>query len=161
MTWKTTLSFIAAATLLILLSGWLLQANLLPIQPTLSYTVQKRSFVQLWFRLAISLGFILPGAAFLVGIRRQKVRIIFGFYLLVLIVQVATELTLIQIFPSSLMVIIGTIYTTFRVWQLWQGQRLAQNGSAYNQFIQGLLWLLLLFWSANIVVLLIRIWELL
>lgn len=159
MTWKTTLSFIVAATLLILLSGWLLEANLLPIQSTLSYTVTERNFVQLWLQIAIGLGIILPGAAFLVGIRRPKVRIIFGFYLLVLAVQIATERILIRIFPSSLMVIVGMIYTTFRIWQLWQGQRLAQSGNAYNQFIRGILWLLLLFWSANFVVLLIRIWE--
>ncbi len=88
MTWKTTLSFIVCATLLILLSGWLIEANLLPIQSNLSYSEVKRNFVQLWFRIAIVLGIILPTAAFLVGIRRLKVRIILGFYILVLAVQI-------------------------------------------------------------------------
>lgn len=163
MTWKTTLSFIVGATLLILLSGWLLEANLLPIQSNSSYSEVKRNFVQLWFRIAIVLGIILPVAAFLVGIRRPKVRIILGFYLLVLAVQIVTERILIQIFPSSLMVIIGISYTTFRIWQLRQGQQLAatQSVNAYSQFISGLLLLLLLFWSANFVVLLILIWEIL
>lgn len=163
MTWKTTLSFIVIATLVILLSGWLIEANLLPIQSNLSYSEVKRNFMQLWFRIAITLGIILPAAAFLVGIRRLKVRIILGFYLLVLAVQIVTERILIQIFPSSLMVIIGITYTTFRIWQLRQGQQLAatQSVNAYNQFISGLLLLLLLFWSANFVVLLIRIWEIL
>lgn len=163
MTWKTSLSFIVVATIVILLSGWLIEANLLPIQSNLSYSEAKRNFMQLWFRLAIVLGIVLPVAAFLVGIRRPKVRIILGFYLLVLAVQIVTERILIQIFPSSLLVIIGITYTTFRIWQLRQGQQLAvtQSVNAYSQFISGLLLLLLLFWSANFVLLLILLWEIL
>ena len=48
MTWKTILLFIVSATLLILLSDWLIVANLLPIQTAINYSEAERSFLKIW-----------------------------------------------------------------------------------------------------------------
>ncbi len=156
MTWKTILSFIVNATLLILLSGWLIGANFLPIQTELSYSEGERSFVQIWLSLAIAIGLILPGVGFLVWIQRPIARTIFGFYLLVLAIQILTELIFSRIFFPSLLVIIGSIYTAFRVWHLWQSQQFVRGNG--ERVMDGLLWLLLLFWSANLIFLLVLGW---
>lgn len=162
MTWKTILSFIVSATLLVLLSGWLIRANLLPIQTEINYSEAERSFVQIWLQVAIAIGLLLPGVAFLVWIRHAGARTVFGFYLLVLGIQIITEQIFSRVFSSSLLVIVGTIYTTFRVWQLWQGQQFlrvnAQSGNVRFSVAQGLLWLMLLFWSANLIFLLVVGW---
>ena len=161
MTWKTILSFIASATLLTLLSGWLIGANVLPIQTKLIHSEAEESFVQIWFQVALMIGLLLPGVAFLMWIRRPKTRTVFGFYLLVLGIQIVTEQICIRVFSSSLLVIVGTLYTGFRVWQLWQGQQvlraIAQSRNR-ERVARGLLWLLLLFWSANLIVLLVTGW---
>lgn len=95
-------------------------------------------------------------------IRNPKVRTVLGFYLLVFAVQIVTEQIYSRIFSSSLLVIVGTIYTTFRVWQLWQGQHFlranAQSRNVSFAVAEGLLWLMLLFWSANLIFLLVVGW---
>lgn len=162
MSWKTILSFIISATILTLLFGWLIKANILPIQTEINYSEAERNFVRIWIQIALVIGLLLPGVAFLVWIRHQKARTVFGFYLLVLAVQIITEQIANRVFSSSLLVIVGTIYTTFRVWQLWQGQQFfkvtAQSTNIREQVAQGLLWLMLLFWSANLIFLLVVGW---
>ena len=49
---------------------------------------------------------------------------------------------------KSVVVIIGTLYTGFRIWQLWLGLNLM----VYPQ-LWWLLWLILLFWIANMIML--------
>ncbi|MEG4962530.1 MULTISPECIES: hypothetical protein [unclassified Microcoleus] len=162
MTWKTILSFIVSATVLTLLSGWLMVANLLPIQAEIDYSEAERSFVQIWLQVAIVIGLLLPGVAFLVWIRHPNLRTIFGFYLLVLAIQIVSEQIFSRVFSSSLLVIIGTIYTAFRVWQLWQSQQFLRmsdpSGKVGDRLAHGLLWILLLFWSANLIFLLVIGW---
>ncbi|MFB8788287.1 MAG: hypothetical protein U7123_05425 [Potamolinea sp.] len=162
MTWKTILSFIVGATLLTLLSGWLIVANLLPIQAAIDYSEAERSFLKIWLQVALVIGLLLPVIAFLVWIRHPNVRTVFGFYLLVLAVQIVSEQIFSHVFSSSILVIIGTIYTTFRVGQLWQSQQFlkvnAQSGNVRDRVSQSLLWLLLLFWSANLIFLLVVGW---
>ena len=113
-------------------------------------------------QLAIVIGLLLPGVAFLVWIRHPNLRAVFGFYLLVMGIQIVTEQLCSRIFSASLLVIIGTIYTTFRVWQLWEGQHFlranAQSRNVSFAVAQGLVWLMLLFWSANLIFLLAVGW---
>ncbi|MBD2001106.1 hypothetical protein H6G00_31695 [Leptolyngbya sp. FACHB-541] len=157
MDWKTTLSFIVSATLLILLGGWLLEANVLPIPTELNYSQTEQHLIRIWLQAAVVIGLILPGISFLAHLRRPRARSILGFYLLVLIIQIITEQILSGVFPSGLVLIIGSLYTAFRVWQLWQGQQLmradAEKRSNRDRGLLGLLWLMLLFWSANLIVL--------
>lgn len=163
MTWKTILLFIVSATLMTLLSGWLMVANLLPVQAAIDYSEAERSFVQIWLQLAIVIGLLLPGVAFLVWIRHPKLRTVFGFYLLVLAIQIVSEQIFSRVFSSSLLVITSTIYTIFRVWQLWQSQLFlrsigAPSGKVGDRVAHGLLWILLLFWSVNLIFLLVIGW---
>lgn len=170
MIWKTVLSFIASATLLILLSGWLIRANILPIQPQLNYSEAEQNFVRVWIQIAIAVGLLFPSVALAIGWRSSVRRTVFGFYLLVLVVQILTESICSRIFDRSLLVIIGTLYTVFRLWQLWQGRQVlemdaqrcndsARVGQSTHLIVHGLLWLLLLFWAVNLIFLFVVGWS--
>ena len=54
-----------------------------------------------------------------------------------------------SILCKSVLVIIGTLYTGFRIWQLWSGLHLV----TYSQPWLGLLWLVFIFWVANMIML--------
>lgn len=159
LTWKTTFSFVTLATLLILLIGWLIKNNALPVKTVINYNTWETNFIQVWIWVAIVVGLILPSIAFLVWIRRPEPRKILGFYLLVLLVQIITEQVLSSLLFPSLLVIIGTIYTIYRLWQLWQGQQLVSTNTQLNtpnwKILRSLLQLLLLFWSINLIILLV------
>ena len=73
----------------------------------------------------------------------------FSCYLLAVAVQLASEASFSRLLSQSVVVIIGTLYTGFRIWQLWQGLHLF----AYPMLWLGLLWLVLLFWVANLIML--------
>jgi hypothetical protein len=159
LTWKTTLSFVTLATLLILLIGWLIKNQVLPVKTVIDYSAWETNFIQFWIWVAIGVGLLLPGIAFLVWLRYPEPRKILGFYLLVLLVQIITEQVLSSILFPSLLVIIGTIYTIYRIWQLWQSQQVVNKNTQLNTFnpkvLNSLLHLLLLFWSINLAVLLV------
>lgn len=162
MTWKTAVSFVAFATLLTILTGWLISVGGLPIQESLDFGDSEMRVVRSWIRLARPIGLILPGIAFFAGIKHPQLRKIFGFYFLVLLVQIFTEGVVLRFWIPSLVVLIGTIYTAFRVWQLWQGLKLARKTPLHrlgDKLIRGLLWLLLLFWSSNLMMLLTVAWP--
>jgi hypothetical protein len=162
MTWETSFSFIGIATLLVIAIAWLISLKILPIATDLNYKEAGLRFIQVWIWLAISIGIVLPGIAFLVWFDRPEYRNVFGFYLLVIIIQILTEQFTAKILFSSLVVPIGTVYTIFRLWQVWQGQQLiqstTQDGLSYNLAI-ALLWLLFLFWSSNLIMLLTLGWS--
>ncbi|KAM3096775.1 hypothetical protein ACKFKG_09835 [Phormidesmis sp. 146-35] len=161
MTWKTVFLFIFSATLLILLSGWLIGANILPIQSQPNYSQAEKNFVRVWIQIAIAVGLLLPSFAFATGWRSPERRTVFGFYLLVLVVQILTEQICSQIFSRSLLVMIGTLYTVFRLWQLWQGRQVLEMGAqrSSKRIVHSLLWLLLLFWTVNLIFLLVVGWS--
>ena len=159
LTWKTTFSFITLATLLILLMGWLIKNQVLPVKTVIDYSAWETNSIQFWIWVAIGVGLLLPGIAFFVWLRHPEPRKILGFYLLVLIVQIITEQVLSSILFPSLLIIIGTIYTVYRIWQLWQSQQVVNTNTQFNRFSQrvlkGLLQLLIFFWSLNLTVLLL------
>ena len=164
LSWKTTISFLSLATLLILLIGWLTISGVLPIKMAIDYSQKEANFLQVWVVIAIFVGILLPGTAFFVWIRHQLPRKVLGFYLLVLLVQIVTEQVLSGVLFSSIVVPIGTIYTAFRQKQLWQGQKLlaanSQTVVPYQKLMYVLLWLILLFWLSNLFMLLVLPWRL-
>lgn len=118
--------------------------------------------MQVWVVIAIFVGILLPGIAFFGWIRHPEPRRILGFYLLVLLVQIVTEQVLSGALFSSIVVVIGTIYTAFRLWQLWQGQNLLDTNSyvvPHRKLLDVLLWLMLLFWLSNLIMLLVLPWR--
>lgn len=159
MTWKTIFSFVLFATLLTILVGWLTTTEVLPIQQSIRYSDAGRNFIRIWLWVAIALGFILPSIAWIAWIKRSQPRRILGFYLLVLVIQIVTEQVSSRIGIPSLVVTIGTLYTAFRIWQLWQGQQLIHTNSSSPTLMSALLWLLGLFWSSNLIMLLTLGWS--
>lgn len=163
LTWKTTISFLFLSTLLILLIGWSTISGILPIDRTIDYSNEQISFLKIWMTTAIFVGILLPAIALGIWIRHSKPRKVLGFYLLVLIVQIVTERVLSGVLFSSIAVPIGTIYTAFRLWQLWQGRKLlAANTRTIlpkQKLLNGLLWLMLLFWLSNLLMLLLLPWR--
>lgn len=161
--WKKTITFLILTTLFILLTGWLVMTGMLPIKMTMSYSEAEVNFIKFWVKVAILIGVILPGAAFLIWFYHPTARTILGFYLLVLIVQIITEQVLSKTLFPSIVVTTGTIYTAFRLWQLWQGQQLiaatTQLDKGNRVLLGSLLWLMLLFWLSNLVMLLVLPWP--
>lgn len=161
MTWKTSLIFVTLATVITILVGWLIAAGLLPIHQTIEHSDAGLKFIQAWVQLAIAIGLVLPTIAFIVWFKHPESRTIFGFYLLLLVIQILTERIVSSVWLSSLVVVIGTLYTAFRVWQLWQGIQLIKTTQKQSKYklVKGILWLLLLFWSSNLIILLTLAWP--
>lgn len=161
MTWRTSLTFVTLATFIMILVGWLTSAGLLPIHQTIEHTDAGLKFIQAWIQLAIAIGLILPTIAFVVGFKRPESRTIFGFYLLLLVIQIITEKIVSSVWLSSLVVVMSTLYTMFRIWQLWQGLQLIKTTrkQSRHKLVSSVLWLLLLFWSSNLIVLLTLAWP--
>lgn len=160
MTWKITLSFVVSATLLTLAMGWLIAIEAVPIQKTIQFSDAERAFMRVWMGLAIAIGLILPSVAWLIWLKHPQLRKVLGFYLSVLIVQIITEQIFSSVMFPSLVVVIGTIYTTFRLWQLWQGQQLIGTfRSSSRKWMSALLLILGLFWSSNLIMLLTLGWS--
>jgi len=161
--WKTTLLFVTCATLVLLPLNWLMLGDTLLIKKAIDYSISQTNFIRVWLKIAVFLGLLLPGVAFFVWRRYPEPKKILGFYLVVLIIQIASESILSRVLFPSLVVITGTIYTVFRIWQLWQGQQLVNSGVQTNNhnpiIFRILLWLLLLFWSSNLIVLFTVAWP--
>ena len=155
--WKSTSLFIAFVTIFIVLIAWLIQGSILPINRSLGYTTQEFQFIQFWLRLAVVIGIVLPFIGLLLSLGDRQTRKIWGFYLLAIAFQIPTEILFSRLFFPSIVVIVGTLYTAFRLWQLWEGQKfIAANP---NKFVKILLQIVLLFWSANAIVLLTLNWP--
>ncbi|MBN3872360.1 hypothetical protein [Nostoc sp. JL33] len=162
MTWKTTFLFMVLATLVVILVGWLTSIGILPISQMINYSDAGLRFIRVWILLAIAIGLIVPTITFVIWFKYPEIRKIFGLYLLVLIIQIVTE-QIVSIWLPSLVVIIGTLYTAFRVWQLWHEQQFIKSTDFVERgnfrIISSVLWLLLLFWSSNLIMLLTLSWP--
>ncbi len=146
MNWRTSLTFVAIATLATLLSGWLIGSKLLPIYGAIEYSNAELKFMQTWIKVAIAIGLVLPIAVWLDRFKSSESRTILGFYLLILVIQIVTEIIVSRVWFRSLVVIVGTLYTLFRVWQLWQGLQWMKTFQRSEQrYFRGILWVLILF----------------
>jgi hypothetical protein len=121
LTWKTTLSSVIFATLLILLKGLLTISGASPIKMILDYSDFASKFIQVGVVVAICIGLLLPRTAFFVWIRQKEQRRVLGLYLLVLIIQIVTEQVLSSVLFPSIVVVIGSIYTAFRRFAIMAG----------------------------------------
>lgn len=163
MNWKTALLFIALVTILILLTGWLTINGVLPIKTSLDYSTGESRFIQFWVGLAILIGILIPVTVLFVFWRSSAPRKIIGFYLLVLVIQIVTEAVFSSVLFPSIVVTIGTVYTAFRVWQLWHSLQIiattAELGTGSRTLLRGLLGLMFIFWSSNLIMLFTLPWR--
>ena len=147
--WLTVFLFIAIATLLSALVGWLVKKRALPLKPMMAFSSLQWQFMRVWVKVALGVGVILPLVMLVAFWDRPLPRQFFSCYLLAVAVQLASEASFSRLLSKSVVVIIGTLYTGFRIWQLWEGLHLV----AYPMLWLGLLWLVLLFWVANLIML--------
>lgn len=147
--WLTVFSFIALATLLSVSYGWLVKKEKLPFNSVMAFSDAQWQFMKVWVKVALLLGVILPLVMWVIFGDQPVLRQFFNCYLLAVVVQLASEISLSRIFCKSVVVIIGTLYTGFRIWQLWSGL----HSFTYPQPWLGLLWLVFFFWAANIIML--------
>ena len=147
--WSSVFSFVAIATLLSISYGWLVKQEKLPFNSVMAFNDAQSQFIRVWAKIALVLGVILPLLMLVVFWREPTLRVFFSCYLVAVVIQLASEIFLSRILCKSTVVIIGTLYTGFRIWQLWAGLHL----ETYTQPWLGLLWSILLFWVANIIML--------
>ena len=147
--WLTVFSFCAIATLLSVSFGWLVKNKKLPFKPIMDFNAAQWQFIKVWVKVALLLGVILPVIMWITFWNTPDLRVFFGCYLLAVVVQLACERSFSRALCKSVVVIIGTLYTGFRIWQLWSGL----HSFNYLQPWLGLLWLVFLFWVANMTML--------
>ena len=147
--WSTVFSFCAIATLLSVSYGWSVKQGKLPLNSVMAFSDLQFRSIKIWAKLAVIVGIILPMVMWIVFWNQPAVRIFFGCYLLAVAVQLTSETVLGRILCKSVVVIIGTLYTGFRIWQLWLGLHLID----YSQLWLLSLWLVLCFWVANMIML--------
>src|ERR687886_674805 len=147
--WLTVFLFIAIATLLSALVGWSVKKGALPLKPMMAFSSLQWQFMKIWVKVALGVGVILPLIMLVAFWDKPIPRQFFSCYLLAVAVQLACEVSFSRWLCPSVVVIIGTLYTGFRIWQLWEGLHLF----AYPMLWLGLLWLVLLFWVANLIML--------
>lgn len=149
--WLSVFLFIAIATLLSALVGWLIKKRALPLKPMMAFSSAQWQFMRIWVKVALVVGVILPLVMWVVFWNQPIPRQFFSCYLLAVAVQLACEVTFSRWLCKSVVVIIGGLYTGFRIWQLWEGLHLV----AYPMLWVGLLGLVLLFWVANLIMLMV------
>jgi hypothetical protein len=145
----TIASFLVGATLSSILIGWLVKTRSLPLKTMMTYSEGQLRFIRVWVKIALVIGVILPLIMLITLWPNPIVRQFLVSYIVVVIVQLACEASFSRWLVQSVVVVIGTIYTIFRLWQLWEGLHL----TSYSQPELGLLWLVMSFWIANIIML--------
>ncbi|MDB9315103.1 hypothetical protein PN462_18455 [Spirulina sp. CS-785/01] len=160
---KTTLIFCLIATGVVLLIGGLTQFNQLPLLEGINLSPRRLEFIRGWLLAAIAIGIILPLGVVLRWRRDRAVRHLWGYYVLVMLVQLVTEQVLSFLLFPSIVVSIGTLYTLFRLWQLVRLQQLCTPASPLQlpqkRLQNALVWLLLFFWGANLIILFTITWP--
>ena len=147
--WFIVFCFCAIATMISLVYGWLVKQETLPFKPVMAFSEREWQFMKVWVNIALLLGIIIPLILWAVFWQELIVRNFFSCYLVAVAIQLASEISLSRILCKSVVVIVGTLYTGFRIWQLWFGLDLA----IYSQPWSSLLWSVVFFWIANMIML--------
>lgn len=147
--WYTVWTFIIIATLFSIGFGNSVKNNRLPFKSTMAFSDRQRKFIKVWANVALLIGIIIPIIMAIAFWNQPILRQFFSYYLLAVVVQLASEISFSRILCKSVVVIIGTLYTGFRIWQLWTGLSLMPDSQPWLS----LLWLVGLFWVANMIML--------
>ena len=147
--WFTVSTFIIMATVLSTGFGLLVQQERLPVRSLMAFGDRQWQFMKVWVNVALLIGIILPLIMAIAFWQTPGISQFFACYLLAVAVQLGCEIGLSRILCKSVVVVIGTLYTVFRIWQLGAGLTLIGDRQPWL----GLLWLVLLFWIANLIML--------
>lgn len=144
-----TLFFIIFATVVCVGIGWLIQKQLIPFRTEIGFNRWQLTYLKVWVQVALVAGVIFPIVLLFVFWNDALSRQFLLLYLLAVVIQLITEATFSRWLCSSIVVFIGAIYTLFRIEQVWVGIHL----SIYPQPWLTILWLIFLFWVANLIML--------
>lgn len=147
--WLTVWSFLAIATSLSVSYGWLVKKGKLPFNSVIAFNDAQWQFLKIWVNIAGVLGVLIPVMLLIVLRNAPEIPEFLNFYLLVVVVQLISESFFSRTLCKSVVVIVGTLYTGFRIWQLQSALQLF----SYFQPWLSLLWLVLIFWIANMIML--------
>ncbi|MEO1519940.1 MAG: hypothetical protein AAFU78_04095 [Cyanobacteria bacterium J06633_2] len=150
--------FIAIASVIILAIAVLHGLNRLPLN------LDSRGSLSVmpsgWHQFVAIAALILPIAVWVVQRHNPAIRLVLSGYLMVLLAQIITELVLLQRFSRGMSVVIGTVYSAFRLVQLWQGQQIIALAKLNQSlWIRVVLWMLFLIWSVNLIQFLVFRWP--
>ncbi len=139
--------FILVATSLAVGYSFGVKAQRLPFTAEIGFNEQQWQFLRWWVKLALIAGVILPITLFVQAWGQPSSLVFWGSYLLVVAVQLISELVFSKWLVPSIVVPIGFFYTIFRLWQLLDGYKhLSLSPLAVG---------IVLFWAANLVMLMI------
>lgn len=144
-----TLLFIIFATVICVGIGWLIQKQLIPFRTAIAFNRWQLTFLKVWVQIALVVGVIFPIILLFVFKNDALSRQFLLLYLLAVVIQLITEATFSRWLCSSIVVFIGTVYTLFRIMQVWEGMQLF----IYPQPWLTIIWLIFLFWVANLIML--------
>ena len=147
--WFVVCFFIIAATLLTIVFGLLVKQERSPIESTMNFDRQQWQFLKIWIQVSLLLGIIVPIILLVVFWKVTTARQFLSVYLLTVGIQLASEKVFSRQLCKSSVVAVGLLYTGFRLWQVGSGLQLINYGQPWFS----LLWLVFLFWVANMVLL--------
>ena len=143
-------AFCAIFSIISIAFGWLVKQGQLPFKQNINSSDRQVRFLQVWVKLALVLGVIIPGILLAASWNNIELRRLLVAYLLAVAVQLLSEKIFSQWLCPSVVVEIGLVYTSYRIWQLMFGFL-----SLDNSIFSILLGLVLLFWIANLIMLLL------
>jgi hypothetical protein len=157
--------FVVAATVSLAMLAWYLAAGGLPwLMPLSTQELFQRAprwvgpAFKLWMTTAAILTLALPFLALIAWGRHRSVRQALLPYALVLVAQIATESALSRRGVPRAVVVTGLLYTSYRLWQLVRARAAFAAVPAPTGFARRAVGFLLLaglvFWSANLLILL-------
>lgn len=119
--------------------------------PPFSIPQPLPKWFSVWLKLVVIIGIMVPVIAILVwGVSQRYTSVLQAFlpYLLMLGLQIASEIVTLKQFHSCIWVTIPCWYLPYRVWQLYTGLSLISPESELI-WVQGLLWLEIILWIFN------------
>jgi Gamma-glutamyltranspeptidase len=156
-TLRSNLLFIAIATLLSVGAGLLMKTSF-----SQTYSPHNIIPIRLWMRLAVILTLVLPGLTLAICWRSLAARRLLVLYISVLVVQILTETLFRQWqLPRGINYIVGFIYTSYRLWQLWCYRQYIHSHQDLVKFRQNMVMATfsidIIFWTLNWLFLLIAL----
>ena len=154
---KTLIRFIVGTTVLSLLIGILARVPGLALDLDIGARLPPPS--PHWHLFVALTGLVIP-IMVRMGYRHQAVRSLFNAYLIAFLAQIISELLLTPLFLRGISVIIGSLYSSFRLLQLAQGQAWIAPVKQL-QWLRVYLWGLMGIWAINLGRFILYRWPLL
>ncbi len=156
---RPIIGFIALTTILLLGVGGLVKAQKIALDLDIAARLPPPS--PYWHGCVALIGLLLP---IVLRVRyRQSTMIcqVLNGYLWVFIAQIISELVMTPLFLRGIAVMIGSVYSVFRLLQLWQSQAWVAKGSRSRPGFRVFLWGLMVIWGINLLRFILYRWPLL